>query len=254
MKEKSSRSRRGCIGQRGKKARKGANKNKVVAKEMTKRRLLAQREEIDAKLAAMDDDGEAPEPEEVEHASVSEAENRVVVKFFWRQLGSPTDPEEWKDRNGVISVIRRRMGADAPAPRTVKRTLLRLVADEDDDLSSRKAPGAKNGGPRRHFSEEDDLYVGLIICEGHSQRSATFLINGERRAQGLGPISRQMIEDSEKRIELIRRRRRKKKSGSSDLESAWCKASLAFTLEKQAGLLVHHTGAAKVVTSFRPTR
>ena len=45
-----------------------------------------------------------------------------------------------------------------------------------------------------------------------------------------------MIRDAEERVQLIRRRRRSKKSGSSDLESAWCKASLAFTLQVQMQL------------------
>ena len=100
-----------------------------------------------------------------------------MVKFFWQQLGKPTDPEEWKHRNGVISVIRRRMGAGAPAVATVERTLKRLAEDEDDELSRNTG-----GGRQRTFSHEDDLYVGLLICEGHSQRSATFLINGELAA------------------------------------------------------------------------
>ena len=64
-----------------------------------------------------------------------EAENRIVIKYFWKQLGSPTDPEEWKERDGVIGVIRRRMGKGAPTPRTVERTLKRLAEDENDDLT-----------------------------------------------------------------------------------------------------------------------
>ena len=41
--------------------------------------------------------------------------NRSVVKFFWQQLAEPSDPEEWKGRDGVIVRIRRRMGAGAPS-------------------------------------------------------------------------------------------------------------------------------------------
>ena len=169
--------------------------------------------------------------DDVETATRDDYTNRVVVKFFWTQLGKPTDPDEWKHRNGVISLIRRRMGAGAPAPRTVERTLHRLVADEEDDL-------ARNcgGGRDRTLSQVEDIYVGLLICEGHSQRSATFLINGDRSAQGLPPVSRWMIEEAEKRIELVRRRRRKKKSGSGDLDSAWSKASLALCLQIQQQL------------------
>lgn len=160
-----------------------------------------------------------------------EAENRVVVKFFWKQLGCPPK-DEWKARHGVISLIRRRMGAGAPTPRTLERTLERLAEDEKCDLYSTQ----HGGGRQRELSEEDDLYVGLLICEGHSQRSATFIINGERSAQGLPPVGKHVIEAAEKRCELIRRRRRMKKSGSSDLDSAWCKGSLAFALQVQLQL------------------
>ena len=107
----------------------------------------------------------------------------MVVKFFWKQLGKPTEPDEWKGYHGVISLIRRKMGEGAPTIRTVERTLERLVEDENGDLYEER----HGGGRKREFSDEDDLYVGLLICEGHSQRSATFLINGERAAQGLRP-------------------------------------------------------------------
>eukprot|EP00966_Prymnesium_polylepis_P164307 3798695-Prymnesium_polylepis.1 len=125
------------------------------------------------------------------------------------------------------------MRGGAPSAKVCRRTLERLAEDENDDVSRRMVSCA---GRPREFSEVDDLYVGLLICEGHSQRSAAFLINGERIAQGLEPISKQVIEDAEKRVQLIRRRRRSKKSGSSDLESAWCKASFAFALQIQARL------------------
>ena len=202
---------------------------------MSRLRLLAKKALIDEQLAALDEPEEELESEEEEDSSPVAAnhyENRIVVKFFWQQLGSPMDPDEWKDRDGVISVIRRRMGKGAPSMETCRRTLLRLVDDEDDDMSSKQI---FKGRPRL-FSHEEDLYVGLLICEGHSQRSATFLINGERTAQGLPPVSKDVIMGAEKRVELIRRRRQSTKSGSSDLESAWCKGSLAFALQVQMRL------------------
>jgi len=82
--------------------------------------------------------------------------------------------------NGVISVIRRRMGDGAPCIAACRNTLQRIAADEDSDLNFKQ----NKGGRPRAFTTEEDLYAGLIICEGHSQRSATFLINGERSAQG----------------------------------------------------------------------
>ena len=106
--------------------------------------------------------------------------NRVVVKFFWQQMKKPTDPADWAGRDGVIAVIRRRMGSAAPHRATVKLTLERLAIDENDDVSN-KMVSAGVGRPRL-LSDEDYLYIGLLLCEGHSQRSATFLINGERAA------------------------------------------------------------------------
>ena len=50
---------------------------------------------------------------------------------------------------------------------------------------------------QRMLSDEEDMYIGLLICEGHSQRSAAFLINGERAAQGLPPIGRWQIQQAE---------------------------------------------------------
>eukprot|EP00966_Prymnesium_polylepis_P110146 2548681-Prymnesium_polylepis.1 len=125
------------------------------------------------------------------------------------------------------------MGAGAPSARACRRTLERLAEDENDDVSRRMVSCA---GRPRELSEVVDLYIGLLICEGHSQRSVAFIINGERAAEGLDPISRHQVEDAEKRVQLICRRRRSKKSGSSDLESAWCKASFAFAAQIQARL------------------
>ena len=140
--------------------KKRGNKNNWSPKTKKRRRLLAKKEIIDARLAALDE--EEPEPseeEDTEQPARDEYENRVVVKFYWKQLGKPVDPDEWKGRDGVISVIRRRMGKGAPEIRTVERTLQRLVEDENDDLSSLRGIGR---GAARIFSEEDDMYVGLL--------------------------------------------------------------------------------------------
>ena len=59
------------------------------------------------------------------------------------------------------------MGPDAPSLEACRRTLQRLTEDEDDDVSRRIVSG---GGKPRTLSDVDDLYIGLVICEGHSQR------------------------------------------------------------------------------------
>ena len=119
-------SHRKCDKRRKGPERKPGNKNPTL----TKQRVLARLERDNAILAAIEarERGREPAPED-DDVPHDEAENRVVVKFFWRQLGSPTDPDEWKRRDGVISVIRRRMGAGAPVARTVERTLQRIVED-----------------------------------------------------------------------------------------------------------------------------
>jgi hypothetical protein len=212
--------------------KKTGNKNHKPPYPLTKSALLSRIQRDQARLAALEAVEEVVDPEEDNESPERDyAENRVV-KFFWKQLGSPPDAAEWKGYHGVISLIRRRMGAGAPGIRTVERTLMRLVEDENDDLYSTP----HGGGRKRELSEAEDLYVGLLLCEGHSQRSATFIINGERSAQRLPPVGKHVIEDAERRVQLIRRRRRSKKSGSSDLTCAWCKASLAFALEVQLRL------------------
>jgi len=213
--------------------KKTGNKNHKPPYPLTKSALLSRIQRNQARLAALEAVEEVVDPEEDNESPERDyAENRMVVKFFWKQLGSPPDAAEWKGYHGVISLIRRRMGAGAPGIRTVERTLMRLVEDENDDLYSTP----HGGGRKRELSEAEDLYVGLLLCEGHSQRSATFIINGERSAQRLPPVGKHVIEDAERRVQLIRRRRRSKKSGSSDLTCAWCKASLAFALEVQLRL------------------
>ena len=49
-----------------------------------------------------------------------DAEKRIVIKFFFEMYGSPAE-EEWGRRDGVISVIRRRMGTSAPSVQMVRR-------------------------------------------------------------------------------------------------------------------------------------
>eukprot|EP00966_Prymnesium_polylepis_P183476 4252070-Prymnesium_polylepis.1 len=117
---------------------------------------------------------------------------------------------------------------------TVRLTLQRLADDETDDVSNRMV--SANAGRPRVLSDEDDMYIGLLLCEGHSQRSATFLINGERSAQGLPPVSKHAIEEAEKRVQLWRQRRGSKKSGSRYLECAWARGSLAFAIQVQLQL------------------
>mmetsp|Transcript_28462 Transcript_28462/g.77057 ORF Transcript_28462/g.77057 Transcript_28462/m.77057 type:complete len:274 (+) Transcript_28462:136-957(+) len=158
------------------------------------------------------------EPEEDAAAERDDAVNRVVVKYWWMRFGKPKDPDSWKGRNGVISFIRQKMGADAPKMESCRLTLQRLAEDETDDVSREMVAGS---GKERLLSDEEDLYIGLLLVEGHSQRSATFILNGERSAQALPPVSLHVIRDAEQRIELMRRRRRSTKSGKSDLESAW---------------------------------
>ena len=116
------------------------------------------------------------------------------------------------------------MGSSAPGSATVRRTLEKLAA-EHEDVMVRGVPKRK-----RELSEEDDLYIGLLLCEGYSQRDALDAINADRTEEDptLNPVSRQMIRDAEQRIELKRRRRRSKKAGSVDEESDWAKASLAM--------------------------
>ena len=92
-----------------------------------------------------------PEAEDEDKPARDEAENRVVVKFFWNQLGRPPK-DEWKNRHGVISLIRRRMGAGAPTVRTVERTLERLVEDEhskgaDSDGCMEERPAGAHPAP-----------------------------------------------------------------------------------------------------------
>ena len=48
-----------------------------------------------------------------------EAEQRMVIKFFYRKAGSPPE-EDWDNQDGTISWIRRQMGDKPPGSATVK--------------------------------------------------------------------------------------------------------------------------------------
>mmetsp|Transcript_52399 Transcript_52399/g.139219 ORF Transcript_52399/g.139219 Transcript_52399/m.139219 type:complete len:142 (+) Transcript_52399:118-543(+) len=99
------------------------------------------------------------EPEEDAAAERDDAVNRVVVKYWWMRFGKPKDPDSWKGRNGVISFIRQKMGADAPKMESCRLTLQRLAEDETDDVSREMVAGS---GKERLLSDEEDLYIGLL--------------------------------------------------------------------------------------------
>eukprot|EP00966_Prymnesium_polylepis_P320025 7376419-Prymnesium_polylepis.5 len=88
-------------------------------------------------------------------------------------------------------------------------------------------------GRTRELTHEDDLLVGLMLVEGLSQATAIEMLNNERTAKGLEPLSVKAVRDAEERIELVRRRRRSTKAGSNDEDSDWAKACLAQSLQWQ---------------------
>lgn len=139
------------------------DKDKKAGSALRRRaRLERTIERCQAELEGSDSEGEY---EDVDTAT--EGEKRLCVKFFWQTLGKPRRQELWGGASGVIAYIRRRIGSTAPMIETVRATLLRLLADEHDDLLAREPVARK-----RAFSEEEDMYAGLLLCEGHSQRSA----------------------------------------------------------------------------------
>ena len=141
-------------------------------------RCERQLEAVQKELAELDNSENSVDSEE-DFDFATHHEKRVVIKFFWQTLGRPRAESSWAGRDGVISYIRRRMGSTAPSVETVRSTLKRLVENPDDDLQPLSYER------ERLLSHEEDLFIGLLICEGHSQRSATFLINGDRIANGL---------------------------------------------------------------------
>eukprot|EP00966_Prymnesium_polylepis_P017900 412696-Prymnesium_polylepis.2 len=199
--------------------RKGVSKDKTPmrsATRQTKNRVLVRMARDKAFLEELEKREKQPEPrktpaarkrkaaeatpvtEEVKpkRTKQDEAEQRVVIKYYYRKLQSPPE-EDWDGQCGTISEIRRRIGEDAPGSATVRRTLELLAADHLDVtvLGKRKC--------ERTLDDEDDLYIGLLICEGYSQRDALDAINADRAEDGLDPISRQQIRDAEKRVELL---------------------------------------------------
>ena len=113
------------------------------------------------------------EPEE-EPIAKDYGDQRVVIKFFYEQFGSPPE-EQWKHRYGTISRIRSMMGDCAPKPDTVERTLKR-IRDGDEDISSK--PHA--GGSASLLSSDEDILVGLLACRGFSQPMALQFLNLQR--------------------------------------------------------------------------
>ena len=59
----------------------------------------------------------------------------------------------------------------------VYRTLVR-IAEGDEDIQASTRGGV---GRPRTLSEADDLYIGLLLCDGYSQRPAerTEMVNAE---------------------------------------------------------------------------
>ena len=80
----------------------------------------------------------------------------------------------------------------------MRRTLERIQED-DEDLRVRR-----NFGRVRELTHEDDLLVGLMLVEGWSQATAIEMLNTERAAKELEPLSVKVIHDAEQRIELCR--------------------------------------------------
>ena len=79
--------------------------------------------------------------------------------------------------------------------------------------------------------KEEDMYIGNLVCDGHSQRAVTRMVNEERRAEGQKTLDRKTVRRAEQRVQLVRRKRPKTKAGSTDLEGAWAQASLAQSLQ-----------------------
>jgi hypothetical protein len=221
--------------------------------ERTEHRLLAQKEVIDAKLAKIKA-AKSPataqatrtaaqhEPEEA--VAKDYGDQRVVIKFFYEQFGSPPE-SEWKGRYGTVSRIRLRMGDCAPKADTVHRTLVRLAAG-DEDISSKP----HSGGGVSLLSADEDILVGLLACRGFSQPMALQFLNLQRYEAGLDPVSLSTLRRAEVRVQLLRRKRRSQKAGSVDLDSAWALASLAQSVQLLAQF---KAGAARCGEAPPPT-
>ena len=147
-------------------------------------------------------------------------DQRVVIKFYYDQMGRP-DERHWKGRYGTISRIKLRMGDCMPDKRTVERTLLR-IRNGDEDVAVKP----KGGGEAPAMSSDEDVLVGLLACRGLSQAMALLYLNIQRYENGMEPVTRSTLQSAEARAQLIRRKRRSQKSGSVDPDSAWAIASL----------------------------
>ena len=205
----------------------------------TEQRLRAQKEAIEAKLAAIER-AKAPQTAQATRTAAREeleedvvvkdfGDQRVAIKFFFEMFGSPPE-DEWKHRYGTISRIRQRMAGCAPHKDTVYRTLKRL-SEGDEDIASK--PHSGGGVPT--LSSDEDLLVGLLACRGFSQPMALQFLNLQRMEHDppLEPVSLRTLRRAEARVQLLRRKRRSQKAGSTDEDSAWCKASLAQSEQLQ---------------------
>ena len=111
-----------------------------------------------------------------------EADQRVAIRYFYRRLDSPPE-EDWDGQCGTVSAIRKAMGDSPPGSATVRRTLER-IAEDDTDLRVR----IDRGGRSHKLSHEDDILIGLMLCEGYSQRVATDMLNQELAAKPIESV------------------------------------------------------------------
>ena len=156
-------------------------------------------------------------------------DQRVVIKFFYDELGRPNE-RHWQGRYGTISRIRTRIGLScAPDMPTVRRTLLRLKNGDED-----VAVKPKCGGEAPAMSTDEDVLVGLLACRGLSQTMALMYLNIQRYENGLEPVTRSTLQRAEDRVRVIRRKRRSQKSGSVEPDSAWAIASLKQSTQLSA--------------------
>ena len=203
-------SRRKKIGQ----PRKGANKNP----DLTYHRAIVRRDQAQAVIDRYEVEKSqvprvisSPEPTTrlpsdaspvteptVELEPADDFEKRVMVKFYYRELGCPPE-EDWSGTQGTVAEIRRRIGPSAPSIQMVRRTLTRLAAGDTDVWVSKRG----GTGRPRILSHVDDLLVGLLAVEGQSQRNATRIVNSERRLLGLPDVDRKQIREAEERVRRL---------------------------------------------------
>ena len=124
--------------------------------------------------AATADDEESEESED----TASAAEKRMTIKYFYKTECHCAPEEDWSGRDGTIAHIRHRMGSSAPSIHVVRNTLRRLAGGDQDIAASWKGGWV---GRAWTFTDVDDLYVGLLLCDGLSQVQVTLMVNAERR-------------------------------------------------------------------------